>query len=76
MRKNNMIKTYWENGNLWYIGNYVNKKRHGEWKFFWGNGNLHQKINYKNGKPHDEWKWFDENGSLIGLGNWPENFPW
>ena len=32
--------------------------------------------NYENGKEHGEWKWFDENGSLIGLGNWPENFPW
>ena len=46
----NLCFRFWENGNLYWIGNYKNGKEHGEWKYFYENGNLELIENWKNGK--------------------------
>ena len=37
---------YWDNGQLWYKGNYVNGKQHGYWERYYPNGKLKDKIYY------------------------------
>ncbi len=37
---------YWDNGQLWFKGNYVNGKQHGYFERYWDNGQLDSKIYY------------------------------
>jgi antitoxin component YwqK of YwqJK toxin-antitoxin module len=40
--KHGYWEDYWDNGNLWYKGNYVDGNRHGYWEVYNYNGNLNQ----------------------------------
>ena len=52
-------ESYWNNGNLWYKGNYVDGKQHGYWEIYYDNGNLSYKGNYVDGKEHGYWEeWY------------------
>lgn len=48
---------YWEiyytNGQLWYIGNFVNRREHGYWEEYYPDGELIYKGYYDNGKKVD-----------------------
>ena len=41
---------YYENGNIWYKGNFKNGKKEGECIWYHKDGNIWCKENYKNGK--------------------------
>ena len=45
-----------ENGKLWWIDNYKNGKREGEWKWYHETGKLEEIGNFKNGKQEGEMK--------------------
>ena len=47
---------YWDNGQLWYNGNYVNGNRHGYFEYYYDNGQLWSKGNYVNGNKHGYWE--------------------
>lgn len=34
---------YYHNGNLWYKGNFINRKQHGYWEFYLTNNELKSK---------------------------------
>jgi len=54
---------YWDNGELFYKGSFINNKRHGDWIDYYHNGQLDYKGSYINGKRVGMWKeWnFDTN---------------
>jgi hypothetical protein len=81
MRKENLInlfdengkehgywESYYENGQLYYKGNYVNGKPHGYWEYYWYNGQLWYKGNYVNGERHGYWEYYYSNGKLCYKG--------
>ena len=39
-------ESYFDNGQLWYKGNYVNGNKHGYWERYYRNGELESKIYY------------------------------
>ena len=50
IRIDNLSLRFWDNGNLNYIGNWKNGKKHGEWKHFYAiGGNLFSIENWENG---------------------------
>jgi len=51
-------EVYYDNGNLWYKGNYVDGKEHGYWELYHSNGNLCFKGNYV------YWEEYHSNGNL------------
>ncbi len=51
---------YYQNGQLWYKGNYHNGSRHGCWESYSQNGELHYKGNYHNGERHGHQEWGEE----------------
>ena len=61
-------ESYYENGNLWYKGNYVDGNRHGSWESYYSNGNLAFKGNYVDGKEHGYWEGYYSNGKLWHKG--------
>ena len=48
-------ESYWNNGQLYYKGTYLNGKRHGHWEQYWGDGKLSYKGTYLNGKRIGYW---------------------
>ena len=36
-------EVYFSNGNLWYKGNFINRKQHGYWEFYLTNNELKSK---------------------------------
>jgi antitoxin component YwqK of YwqJK toxin-antitoxin module len=65
---NNQKTGYWENGKLWYKGNYKNGNQDGYWEGYYFNGNLSWKGNYKNGIKHGYWECYYFNGDLYSKG--------
>jgi antitoxin component YwqK of YwqJK toxin-antitoxin module len=61
---------YWENGKLWYKGNYVNGIQEGYWEWYWSNGNIAWKGNFKNGKQDGYWEFYYSNGNIELRGNY------
>jgi antitoxin component YwqK of YwqJK toxin-antitoxin module len=50
---------YYDNGNLWYKGTYVDGKPHGYWEGYYDNGNLCYKGNHVAGNRHGYWEeWY------------------
>jgi antitoxin component YwqK of YwqJK toxin-antitoxin module len=39
-------KVYYDHGNLWYEGNYINGKQDGYWKWYHPDGCLYREIYY------------------------------
>ena len=51
--KHGYWESYYDNGNLWYKGNYVDGKEHGYWESYYYNGNLYYKGFYDMGEEVD-----------------------
>jgi antitoxin component YwqK of YwqJK toxin-antitoxin module len=56
---------YYDNGQLWCKGNYINGKEHGYWEVYYSNGQLSYKGNFVNGIKHGYWEPYHYNGKLI-----------
>lgn len=54
MQDNNLMNQY-DNGQPIYIGQYINGKSHGLWKWFYENGNLMCKGTYNMDEPTSLW---------------------
>lgn len=58
-------KEFFESGELYGEGNYIDGKKTGEWKFFYRYGKSEQIGKYNaSGKPEGTWKWFYESGNI------------
>lgn len=68
--KKGLVKTYHDNGKLWYTG--VNSKdcyEIGEWKEYYDNGRLKELLNYNNkGDEDGKYEYYFENGRLQESG--------
>jgi antitoxin component YwqK of YwqJK toxin-antitoxin module len=58
-------EVYYDNGQLYFKGDYVNGQRHGYSEEYHPNGKLEYKGNYVNGKKHGHWEFY----YLSGLFN-------
>ena len=64
-----LIKEYFQNGNLKFIGKKINDKNEGEFKYFYKNGNIKQIDTWKNGIPFGKTTTFYDNGTPEYQGN-------
>ena len=63
---------WYENGQLWYEGNYKDGKLHGKCLGWYENSEKEYEFNYKNGGRHGKCISWDKNGNIIGSINWLE----
>ena len=64
-KKEGEYKSYYDNGQLEMICNYVNNKTEGEYKEYYRSGQLFIICNYLNDKWDGEYKSYYENGNLY-----------
>lgn len=58
-------KEFYEGGEVYGEGSYLNNKRTGAWKYFYRDGKTEQQGTYNAaGKPDGVWKWYYESGNL------------
>jgi antitoxin component YwqK of YwqJK toxin-antitoxin module len=62
---NEKYKSYYTNGKLWVICNYIDGKINGEYKEYYYNGQLYDIYNYVDGKINGEYKKYSEDCILI-----------
>jgi antitoxin component YwqK of YwqJK toxin-antitoxin module/GH24 family phage-related lysozyme (muramidase) len=60
---------YWDNGQLFTKGSYVNGRKDGYWEIFYDNGELDSKGKYVNGEIEGYWDDYWDNGQLHFKGN-------
>ena len=65
-----VIRTYYDNGNLYEEYFKINGIKHGEYKSYHSNGQLHVICNYVNDKIEGEYKHYRENGNLEVVYNY------
>jgi antitoxin component YwqK of YwqJK toxin-antitoxin module len=63
-KKEGMYKSYYFNGQLWIICNYIDGKINGEYKSYFDNGQLGIICNYIDGKINGEYKIYNMNGEF------------
>jgi antitoxin component YwqK of YwqJK toxin-antitoxin module len=71
--KHGYWESYYNNGQLWYKGNYVNGQQHGYWESYFDNGQLWYKGNYINGNRHGYWECYRYNGNKFYVGYYDMN---
>ena len=74
-KKEGLVKTYYENGDLRAEANYKNGNLEGFVRYYYENGNLSSEENYKNGKLDGLSKTYYENGNLDSEANCKEGEP-
>ena len=57
--------TYYENGQLWYKGDYKSGKQEGAWVSYHKTGKLKSKGNFKNGKATGAWVGYLKDGTVF-----------
>jgi len=62
--------TYWENGKVAEIVDFVNDLEHGRWVRKWDNGSLRTKGGYTNGMLEGECVYYDESAKMIAKGSY------
>lgn len=55
---------YFIDGNIKYLGQYLNNGKNGKWEYFYKSGNREQIGNFNNGKYQGNWIWYYENGNI------------
>ena len=70
MAKVEIIREYWDNGQLEYEIPYVNGKQHGIAKWWHPNGQLRWETTYINGRQHGSAQWWYENGDVNFASIW------
>ena len=58
---------YYDNGELWYKGNWKDGKEYGYWEFYYDNGKLWYKGNFINRSKDGYWESYHTNGKLIEI---------
>jgi antitoxin component YwqK of YwqJK toxin-antitoxin module len=61
---------YFDNGNLYSKGSYINGKRDGIWEKYYYNGQLESKGSYKNDKKDGIWEEWFYHGDFWYEGEW------
>ena len=51
------IREYYENGQIYYEGNYKDGKQDGKWTVYYKNGQIRSESNYKEGVKQGKIKW-------------------
>ena len=59
--------SYYENGQLYYIGNFKKGWLEGTWVWYYDNGQVNNKGNYKKGKRDGAWVYYREDGTVSKL---------
>uniref|UniRef100_A0A6C0EM28 MORN repeat protein n=1 Tax=viral metagenome TaxID=1070528 RepID=A0A6C0EM28_9ZZZZ len=62
------VKTYYDNGQLYSQGSYVQGKKEGKWTYWRDNGQLYFQHSYVQGKEEGEWTFWYSNGKLHSKG--------
>jgi antitoxin component YwqK of YwqJK toxin-antitoxin module len=65
-----IVETFWDNGQLWVRGNYIDGKQDGLHENYYENGQLWSRGNYVDGKRDGLSEEFYENGQLRSRGNY------
>jgi antitoxin component YwqK of YwqJK toxin-antitoxin module len=55
---------YYDNGQLWYKGTFINGIEHGPWITYYDTGQLCYKRTYNMGQRDGIFEWYDEDGSI------------
>ena len=63
-------KTYYPNGKLQSEGEYLNGKKHGEYKEFYYNGTTWKEWNYSFGKEQGISTWYFDDGTISMIWNY------
>jgi antitoxin component YwqK of YwqJK toxin-antitoxin module len=63
-----IIKTYYPSGNIESIGNVINGKKEGNWKWYYENGTILTSGKYKSDNEEGEWNWYYPNGLVWAKG--------
>jgi len=64
-KRDGLWQAYFENGNNWSIGTYIDGKENGEKKVWYENGKVRYTGQMKEGKPIGEWNVWDEKGNVT-----------
>lgn len=63
-QEDRLFKDYYDSGELMIEGQYINKKRVGEWKRYHKNGEISSLFSYNNGKLNKQSSYFYEDGTI------------
>jgi len=61
---------YYNNGELWYKGSYINDVKQGDWFVYFDNGQLWYNGSYINSLKHGDWVWYFSDGQLYYKGSY------
>lgn len=64
-QRTGLWQAYFENGQFWSVGNYINGEENGEKKVWYENGKIRYTGEMKNNKPIGEWHVWDESGVVT-----------
>ena len=64
-KKEGIWEDYYDDGQIYSKGSYVNDIKDGYWEYYWSNGSLCHKGNYKNDVKEGYWENYWINGNLL-----------
>ena len=65
------VQKYWfENGQLFYEGMFVDGRKEGKWIWWYEDGTKEMEKVHKKGKPDGLWRWWNESGELMKSGTY------
>ena len=56
--------TYFRNGRIKFVGNYISGEKNGLWQYFWPNGRVREEGEFLNDLRHGVWKRHHKNGDI------------
>ena len=68
--KEGICKSYYENGQIESICNFVDGKEEGEMVEYYENGTICRRYNYVHGVLNGKWEWFFDNGKILKVSNY------
>ncbi len=64
-KREGLWKSFYENGDLWSVGEFTNDRRHGKAYLYYPGGKKKMEGTYRNGQRTNDWQWWDEEGNAI-----------
>lgn len=64
-RRNGVWKYFDTDGNLLFIGEFIDDNPHGKHIYYWDNGQVKDEINYVSGMKQGDWKKYNSDGTLL-----------
>lgn len=58
-------KYYYQNGNLWSLGNYEHGQDHGQKKVYWPEGNIRYEGFFSNDRKSGHWIFYNMDGTVL-----------